>query len=182
MAIKKTTQVGNPIIRKRCKAVKISDIGSIAVKKTVRDLTDSMREHSLVGMAANQIGVDTRIFVAEVRKTGHRQKVAEKDLVPLLVFINPKIIKHSKKEVKGYEGCGSVLNGGLWGHVPRPEKVTVTAHNELGEKFVLETGGLLARIIQHEIDHLDGKIFLDRCDSLSVMEKSEFKKMIKKKT
>lgn len=71
--------------------------------------------------------------------------------------------------VDGYEGCGSVACGGLFGIVRRPEIVCVRAHNEQGETFELETGGLLARVIQHEIDHLDGICFIDKVSDTSTL-------------
>ena len=78
------------------------------------------------------------------------------------VFINPKIIASSKETVVIYEGCGSVNGKEPIGPVVRPKSVTISAWNELGEKFTLHCNGLLARAIQHEADHLQGKEFLDR--------------------
>ncbi len=101
---------------------------------------------------------------------------------PLRVFINPKIIKVSKKLVGDYEGCGSIAAGGLFGIVKRPETVSVRAFNEMGEEFELETSGLLARIIQHEIDHLNGICFIDRVtDTKKLLGRNEYLKMRKAK-
>lgn len=157
MVIKNVIQAGNPIIRKRSKPVKV--INSAKVKKLITDLVDSMRHYSLVGMAAPQIGVNSRIFVAEIRKTKTRNpKVADQ----LRIFINPKIISFSKKKVWGWEGCGSVAHSDLFALVKRPAEITVVAFDGDGNKFKLKAKGLLARIVQHETDHLDGIIFLDR--------------------
>jgi peptide deformylase len=171
MVFKRATQVGNPIIRKKSLSVK-AILHSQKTKKILKDLIDSMRYHNLVGMAAPQIGINRRIFVSEIRKTKLR-KSNETD--PVRIFINPKIISLSRNQVFGYEGCGSVANAGLFGNVRRARSVVVEAFNEKGEKFRLHASDLLARIIQHEIDHLDGKIFLDRLsDMKSIMSREEY--------
>jgi peptide deformylase len=178
MAIKKTSEIGSKVIR--TKAEKVSNVSSAKVKKIITDLTDTMRHENLVGMAANQIGVGRRIFVTEVRKTRFRKNVSSLD--PLRVFINPVITKVSKNTVEGYEGCGSVASAGLFGIVKRPETVSVRAMNENGEEFELETSGLLARIIQHEVDHLNGICFIDRVtDTKKLLGRGEYLKTLKKR-
>ena len=84
--------------------------------------------------------------------------------------------------VDGYEGCGSVASGGLFGLVKRPETISIQASNENGEKFELETSGLLARIIQHEVDHLNGVCFIDKItDTKKLLGREEYIKFGKKK-
>ncbi len=158
MIIRHTSQIGEPVIRK--KALRVKDVQSVKTKKMVRDLIDSMRYHQLVGMAAPQIGISAQIFVTEIRKTETRKN--PKQLDHLRVFINPRIIHVSKKQETDYEGCGSVADAQLFAPVQRPNMVTIEALNEYGEVFILEAKGLLARVIQHEFDHLQGKVFLDR--------------------
>ncbi|HEY4518302.1 MAG TPA: peptide deformylase [Candidatus Paceibacterota bacterium] len=157
MIIKKATQIGSPVIRKRSRVVKVVD--STQTKRVVKNLVDSMRYHELVGMAAPQIGSNLRIFVTEVTKTKYR---TPSQLDGLRVFINPGIVERSKNKSVDYEGCGSVATAGIFAKVTRPSSVVVAALDEQGKKFRLKASGLLARIIQHEMDHLDGKIFLDR--------------------
>ena len=170
MVIKHATQAGNPIIRRKSKAV--SRITSPATTRTVRNLVDSMRFQGLVGMAAPQIGINQRIFVTEIRKTKTRK---QKEVDSLRVFINPKIVSRSKRLDAGYEGCGSVASAGLFGDVARSHAITVTAFDEKGKRFKLRATGLLARIIQHENDHLDGKVFLDRMTNMgSIMSREEY--------
>lgn len=172
MVVKSVTQVGNPVIRARSKTVK--SIASLATRKIVIDLIDSMRAAGLVGMAAPQIGSNVRIFVTEIRATKYR-KPTELDAVR--VFINPKILNLSRKKVPGYEGCGSVATGGLFGSVNRPYGVTVSACDKRGRKFTLRAEGLLARIVQHEYDHLEGMVFLDRMrGTTSLMSREEYLK------
>ncbi len=178
MAIRKVSEIGSDVIRARSKEVE--GITSAKIKKVITDLTDTMRAVNLVGMAARQIGVESRIFVTEIRKTMLRKDISLVD--SLKVFINPHITKVSKKLVSGYEGCGSVADGGLFGVVKRPETISVHAFNEHGEEFELETSGLLARIIQHEIDHLNGICFIDKVtDTQTLLGQSEYIKLNKKK-
>ena len=133
-----------------------------------------MRHHGLVGMAAPQIGINTRIFVTEIRTTDTRRRGGAD---PVRVFVNPKILKVSKRRVADYEGCGSVAYAGLFGIVRRAHAVTVSARGLDGKKFVLRAEGLLARIIQHEYDHLEGKVFLDRMTDMgSIMGREELLK------
>lgn len=175
MVIKHATQVGNPVIRKKSKLV--VDVESTATKKVVRDLVDSMRYHSLVGMAAPQIGENLRIFVTEIRVTKLRKNDKESGSDDLRVFINPRIISLSKKQEKGWEGCGSVSEANLFGKVSRPAAVEIEAFDEKGQKFSLKAKGLLARVIQHEFDHLDGVLFVDKADTKTYMSGCEYLKM-----
>jgi peptide deformylase len=158
MAIRKISEIGSKVIR--TKALPLTDISPKKLVKIITDLTDTMRAEGLVGIAGPQIGLGYRIFLTEIRKTKSRKDITEVD--PLRVFINPEIVSMSKRSIDGYEGCGSVCNGGLFGTVKRPETIRIRAFNETGEPFELETGGLLARIIQHEIDHLNGICFIDK--------------------
>lgn len=167
----KVVQLGNKVIR--AKAKKVGNVHSPEVKRIIHDLISLMREQNLVGMAAPQIGEGVRIFVSEIRSTTYRKNIAKLD--ELRIFINPEIITHSKQKSVSYEGCGSVAEAGLFGPVSRYERITVNALNIDGESFTLETSGLLARIIQHEIDHLDGTVFLDRVtDTKKLMGRQEY--------
>ena len=173
MIIKQATQVGNPIIRRKSSPVR-AGFDSRRLKGIVRDLIDSMRYHNLVGMAAPQIGINQRIFVSEIRRTKTR---SPRGADPVRVFINPRIVDTSRKQTACYEGCGSVARSGLFGNVKRAQSVTVEAFDENGKKFKLCAKGLLAKIIQHEADHLDGKVFLDRMtDMRSLMSRDEYLK------
>lgn len=178
MIIKLVTQVGNPIIRARSKNV--TDIGSKKIKNIIEDLRDSMHYHGLVGMAAPQIGKNLRIFVSEIRATKLRKGQSVRNVDKLRVYVNPRIVWQSKKLVAGYEGCGSVATANLFGMVKRPASVTVRAQNENGKQFELKTSGLLARVIQHEYDHIEGIVFTDKADPQSFMSRNEFKNKFKK--
>jgi peptide deformylase len=172
MIIKEIIQIGNPILSRKSEFV--IDINSKETKKVITNLTDSVRYHGLIGMAASQIGEKLRIFVTEVRKTKYRNLKTDK----LRIYINPKIIWSSKKEVVIYEGCGSVAYAKLFAPVKRPEKIIIKAINENGKEFELKVDGMLSRVIQHEYDHLDGIEFTEKItDMRKIMSSEEYKKM-----
>lgn len=176
--IKPTVQIGNPIIRK--KSAKITNFSNPKVKTTILDLTDSMRKHDLVGMAAPQIGIASQIFVTELRKTKIRKSLKELD--GLRVYINPKILSYSKDQSVMYEGCGSLVNAQLFGEVKRPKKVKVKAWDENGNEFILEAKGLLAKVIQHEYDHLQGIVCIDKFMNIKkIMERGEYIRSLNQK-
>lgn len=156
MIVKQVVQVGDPVIR--AKAKKVIRI-TASTQSIIRNLIDSMRYHDLVGMAAPQIGKGVRIFVTEIRKTKLRRNLNNLDA--LRIFINPVITQFSKKNAVGYEGCGSVAQARLFAKVRRPTRIRVTAMDAKGKLFTLSAVGLPARVVQHELDHLNGVVFVD---------------------
>lgn len=173
MVVKNIIQIGNSILRQRAKSVK--DISSKEIQEVIRNLIDTMRDSGLVGMAAPQIGKSLRIFVSEVRDTKYR-RVGKEDA--LKVYINPEIIDCFGEQIVGYEGCGSVIHAQLFGPVKRYRFVTVKAIDESGKEFTLKAKDFLARIIQHEYDHLEGILFTDKLDDWKkIMSREEYLKM-----
>ena len=151
MAVKRVLQYGEESLREPSKEVhKVSK----KVQELVQDLLDTMYAKNGVGMAAPQIGVNSRVFVSDVSKNNE-------PLNPL-VFINPKIIKKSGSCV-AQEGCISFPEA--YTDVKRYANVLVKALDRQGRPFVIEAkdGELLSRAIQHENDHLDGILFIDHC-------------------
>jgi peptide deformylase len=116
--------------------------------QTAREMINALRDGKGVGLAGPQIGLLQRIFVVSIAGDEPR------------VFINPSIIETSPETVKYEEGCLSLP--GVWADVMRPKTVKVQAWNEKGRPFTLEAGGILGRVIQHEYDHLEGVLFIDR--------------------
>lgn len=171
MIIKEIVQIGDPLLHQKLKLV--AKIDSKDTQRVVKDPIDSMRYHNLIGMAASQIGEKLRIFVTEVRKTKYCNFKKDK----LKVYINPKIIWSSKKEVVIDEGCGSVAYTQLFAPVKRPEKIEIEAFDKNGNKFRFKADDILSRIIQHEYDHLDGIEFIQKVkDIKSYMSSGEYKK------
>jgi len=161
------------ILRKR--AEEVTEFNS-ELRELVDEMLAIVKEQRAYGLAANQIGVLKRVFVLDVDSDGNRD--GQK-----LVFINPEII-HAEGESVREEGCLSLP--GLWKKVKRAEKVRVKAQDVNGKEFILDAEGLLARGIQHEIDHLDGVVFIDRLSPLQrrlALEKyKKLKKRYMKKT
>ena len=154
------TKLGEEILRKKTEPVtEIND----EIRALVEDMFETMIDKDGVGLAAPQIGKSLRLFVV----------IADDDV--RRVFINPQIIKTSTEVGEYDEGCLSIPQ--VYETIVRPLEVTVQAYNEKGRPFTLEADGLLARIIQHEYDHLDGILYIDRGDK-TFAEKTEnqFKK------
>ena len=153
-------------LRHKSEEVKEVDGG---VKKLVKDMFDSMKEANGIGLSAVQIGELKRVLIAEYAGSGTQ--------VPRTVLINPVITWASKKEVLDEEGCLSIPN--VYGMVKRPDKIAYRALDENGEVVEARVGGLLARVIQHELDHLDGVLFVDRVEGdLYTYEKQDDTKEI----
>lgn len=168
MAVRQVTIAGDPKLKAKNREIK--DFKSTKTKKLVQDLIDTMYKTDLIGIAAPQIGENYLVFVTHLRDTAARklQRVDE-----LRVFVNPKITFKSKKQNEIYEGCGSlggnIDDAGIFGPVSRPEEVEIEAYNEKGDKFRLRANGILARVIQHEYDHLQGIEFIQKVNDFSKM-------------
>ncbi|HMO78414.1 MAG TPA: peptide deformylase [Candidatus Paceibacterota bacterium] len=180
MIIEQVTQIGHKTIRSRSQ--EISNLKAKSVQQVVTDLIDSMRHHELVGMAAPQIGKKIRIFVTEIRETKLRKGQNKKNIDPLRVFINPRIVSLAKVQESGWEGCGSVAEAGIFGMVKRPISLAIEAFDRDGNKFRLEADSLLARVIQHEMDHLNGVVFIDKADTGTFMSRNEYLKIKSKRS
>lgn len=167
-------QIGDPVLRKVSKPFTEKELNTPIVKKMLKDLslTLSSRDDG-VGLSAPQIGINKRIFVVSGKvfdKSAKDSKEAKKKF-PDEYFINPVIIKSSKKLSNAEEGCLSIPN--LYGMVKRPANVTIEYLDEKGEKKKRGAGGLLARIFQHEIDHLDGILFIDKANHIKEIKDTD---------
>ncbi len=140
-------KLGEDILRE--KAQPVAEVND-EIRKLAQDMFDTMIDADGVGLACPQIGKNLRMFVL----------IADDDV--RRVFINPQIIKTSEELGDYDEGCLSIPQ--VYETIKRPVRVTVQALNENGKPFTLDADGLLARIIQHEYDHLDGIVFIDRGD------------------
>ena len=157
MAIKKIIEIGHKVLKLENKL--IADFNSTLLKKLVKDLADTMKSVDLIGIAAPQIGQNYKVFLTHPRKTNART-IGKTDI--LRVFINPKITHMSKETNLIYEGCGCVPEHSVFGPVVRPQEIEIEAFDMRGEKFCIRCDGILARVIQHEYDHLQGIEFLER--------------------
>jgi len=164
MGILKVSRLGNPVLRKPSEAVPKEAIRSPEIQHLIDDMIVTMHEYDGVGIAAPQVHVSKQIAVIEVKSS---RRYPGEDAIPLTVLINPKILSASKKQQEDWEGCLSVDE--LRGRVPRAESLEVEAFNRKGEKVRIRTQGFFARVIQHECDHLAGKVFLDRMPDLKTL-------------
>ena len=143
--------LGDPVLRQRAtEVVEISE----ATRELIRDMFDTMYAEEGVGLAAPQVGVSERIIVID----------PQQDELPAFALINPEIVEVSKETEKGEEGCLSIP--GLRELVERSYRVVVRGLTPEGQRRELDVQGLPARILQHEIDHLDGILFIDRVSPL----------------
>ncbi|OJI06851.1 MAG: peptide deformylase [Candidatus Vogelbacteria bacterium CG22_combo_CG10-13_8_21_14_all_37_9] len=163
----------NPIIQKDqrllraiAKEVPLEQISQTKIKHLLTKMKTVLAEREDgAALAAPQIGVSLRIFIVSKRIFGDESKTLPAKLKTQdLVFINPVLIKLSKKKKKLEEGCLSVQ--GVFGKIERSEKAQVEAYNENGQKISYSGSGLLAQIFQHEIDHLNGILFIDKAKNL----------------
>ncbi|HEV7665829.1 MAG TPA: peptide deformylase [Chloroflexota bacterium] len=147
--------VGNPVLRQKAK--KVSQIDK-PIQRLIDDMIETMKAAPGVGLAAPQIGVPLRLAVIDVDDT-------------ITVIVNPEIIKRIG-DVELDEGCLSVP--GFWGRLNRADRVSVKALDRHGKELrIRDAEGLLAQALQHEIDHLDGYLYVDRMDTLDKLQRAE---------
>lgn len=144
MGIRNIRKENDEILKKRSKEVEVVDD---KIRKLIKDMMDTMHKYDGLGLAAPQVGILKRIIVIDLYEEG-----------PRFALINPVIEKSNGKQIVG-EGCLSFPN--TFGQVERPAEVTVTGLDENGKKTTIKATGLLAQALCHEIDHLNGKVFID---------------------
>lgn len=163
MAVLNIIQPDNPILRK--KAHKVTSFNDKKLQQLIDDMIETMNEANGVGLAAPQIAQSLRLLI--VRLPDDDEEDLEEygaDAGKLYVLANPKIIKTSRTLVPGVEGCLSLP--GLLGEVERPDSVVITGQDRHGKDVRIKAKDWLARVFQHEIDHLDGRLFIDLTDKI----------------
>lgn len=157
MAFKKIIEIGHRVLKLKNRL--ITDFNSTHLKNLVKDLSGTMRKVDLIGIAAPQIGENYQVFITQPRNTKARNP-GKTDV--LRVYINPQITFMSKETNLIYEGCGCIPKSSIFGPVIRPKEIEIEAFDIKGKKFRLKCDGILARVIQHEYDHLKGIEFLEK--------------------
>ncbi len=147
--ILKIIQEGDPVLRKKAEPVK--NPKDLEIKELVADMIVTMKETGGIGLAAPQVGASFRIFTVSIDNK-------------VYVFINPEVKDFSNDEIPFEEGCLSLKK--IWGPVIRSKKLTIKAIDENGKPVKIRAKGLLARVIQHEMDHLNGKLFIDKAEKI----------------
>jgi len=165
MSLLEIAHLGHPKIRGGAELVSVEQLQSAAVQQFIDDMVETMRGANGVGIAAPQVQVSQQIMAIEV--SANNPRYPNQSAVPLTVLINPTIIEYDEETENGWEGCLSVPD--LRGLVPRWRQVKVEGLNRYGKLVQFEAQGFHARVIQHEVDHLHGKVFLDRLPDLKTL-------------
>ncbi len=167
MSVLKLVTLPNKKLRERSQEVVKIDQGLV---KFIDDMVDTLRSKPGLGLAAPQVGKNIRVVLIESKGVKDEEGNVLYENIPLMILINPEIIKYSKEKIEMEEGCFSVPN--VFGPVVRPKKIKVIAQDLKGKKVEINASGLLARVIQHEVDHLNGVLFTDL-----VLDKSKLRKV-----
>lgn len=165
MAILKVSRLGHPVLRHKASDVEVADIKAGKFKQLVEDMFETMYEYEGVGLAGPQVHLPLRIFVYEVQAEAARRRKIEP--TQRGVFFNATLEYVGEKKVTDWEGCLSIPL--LGGQVPRYESVVLRGLDQNGEQAEVKVSGFVARIFQHEIDHTDGHVYLDRMPDLTTL-------------
>lgn len=165
-------QLGHPLLRKIAKPV---DVFNDQYQALFDDLIEFVVSRKGAGIAAPQVGISERFFILSSRAN---ERYPDAPNMEPLVIVNPDIINHSDEIIEDWEGCLSIPD--LRARVPRYASITVSYLTRHGEHIETEYSGFIARVFQHEIDHLNGTVFLDRVENThTIMMEQEWLKMIK---
>ena len=162
MSILKIARMGHPVLRAKARPIERGQITAPATQRLIDDMIDTMLEYNGVGLAAPQIHEGLRLFVATLDSVDDEAAAADEDVedVEPIALINPEVTPVGIETVEDWEGCLSIPD--IRGRVPRASEVRVRAFNRRAERVELHASGFSARVIQHETDHLDGLLFVDR--------------------
>lgn len=151
-------------LRQKTAKADIASLKREEIKTLIKEMRETMKAADGIGLSANQVGVNMQFFVAELpTQSGKRNK--------FYAVFNPEIIKFSEEKTNMEEGCLSIPE--TFGNVERPEKVALTGVDPNGRKIKIKAWGLLARVFQHETDHLNGFVFIDRTKDFHKLPESE---------
>jgi peptide deformylase len=172
MAVRKIIRMGHPTLRKVARELTTRELRSPDVGRLLDDMIDTLNDSGGIGLAAPQVNESVRLAIIEL-PGGPTRRYGQIPSVPLTVFANPRIEVVDPSAAGYWEGCLSVP--GLCGYVERPQFVRVTYQDLRGAKHVLELKGFPATVVQHEFDHLDGVLYVDRlADSKKLMFDEEY--------
>jgi peptide deformylase len=162
MSILKIARMGHPVLRQRARKVEVAEIKSPAFQKLVDDMIETMREYDGIGLAAPQVHEGVRLALIGIEDSRGQERS-----IRVLPVVNPEVTPTGKDTEEDWEGCLSLP--GLRGRVVRPSQVQIKALDRRGNKMELDLEGYPARVAQHEIDHLDGVLFVDRMKSFETL-------------
>lgn len=165
MSLLKIARLGNPVIRGATTLVSNEQLATTSIQDLIDNMIETMRDAEGVGIAAPQVHELLKIIVIEVLPENRRYP--HHDAIPLMVIINPIILSKSDNQLECWEGCLSVPD--MRAFVPRSSSLLVSGLDRFGQPLEIEANGFLARIIQHEVDHLEGTVYLDRLPNLNTL-------------
>jgi len=161
MAIRPIVTIGNEVLRKKARRVQVFDK---KLHQLLDDMLETMLEAPGIGLAAPQVGVSQRVIIVRLPDDEESRKAYGDQAGVLYEVVNPEIIKASRETVDGVEACLSIP--GYFGTVTRAVAVTVRGQDRYGKEIRIKARDWLARVFQHEIDHLDGVLFIDRANEV----------------
>jgi peptide deformylase len=164
MAILRVARLGHPVLRRIAEPVSPEAIQAPETQRLIDDMLETMEEYDGAGLAAPQVHVSRRVVIYGVCSN---PRYPDADDVPLTVLINPTITPATRTIEEDWEGCLSVPE--MRGKVPRPTRVTVDALDRHGKRLRFTADGFHARVVQHECDHLEGIVYLDRMRSFETL-------------
>lgn len=168
MTLRPIVSLPDPVLRRKARPVTTFDK---KLQTVIDDMIETMRGAPGVGLAAPQIGLSARLIVVEYYENAQAEETEDETKKKVWVMLNPEIVKASAEKVMGVEGCLSVPN--LVGEVERHETVQVKGLNRRGQPMRVKATGWLARIFQHEIDHINGIVFTDRAARVWIPQTDE---------
>jgi peptide deformylase len=163
VAILQVARIGHPVVRAAARPVAPEAVPSRDFQRLVDDMVETMPEYDGVGLAGPQVHVGLRVAVIEVPGSDDRVREA----VPLTVLVNPVVTALGEETESAWEGCLSIPD--LRGMVPRWRRLRLEALDRQGAAYTVEAEGFFARVIQHECDHLDGRVYLDRMEGMRTL-------------
>ena len=174
LAVRKIIRMGHPTLRKVARPLSDSEILSDEISRLVSDMSDTLHDYGGIGLAAPQVNESVRLALIEIPSAGSRY--GDLESLPLTVFVNPKVFILDSPHEGFWEGCLSIP--GLRGWVERPQHVRVDYKDLKLREHSLEFKGFQATVIQHEFDHLDGVLYVDRMtDMKQLLFEEEFERM-----
>lgn len=172
MALLKIVKLGNPILRKMAEPVTKSECLTAEFQQLIDDLVETMKKEEGVGLSAPQVSCSKQLIVLHAQDN---PRYPDEPDLPLLILINPKLTPQSEDMIEGWESCLSVDN--LRGKVKRHARLQVSGFDRKMEALSFDANGFLSVVLQHETDHLMGKVFLDRMEDFSTLTQfEEFKR------
>jgi peptide deformylase len=165
MAVREIIRMGHPTLRRIARPLDLAELAGGRVMRLIDDMVDTLHQVGGIGLAAPQVNESLRLAIIEI--PGGESRYGVIPAMPLTVFVNPEIEALGGETAGYWEGCLSIP--GLRGFVERPQQIRVRSMDLNGNRFHMELSGFLATVFQHEFDHLDGTLYIDRLKDSSLL-------------